>query len=161
MPVTTTRGDARLSKHSSRREFLERLGWTGIGLGVLGTAAALGRFLLPNVEREDPSRIAAGRPGDYVPGQATFLSANRTWLLRDAAGFFALSATCTHLGCTVRWDSDQFACPCHGSLYDATGQVRQGPASRPLASLWVGLDSQGRLVVDRSRAVPAAFRLVA
>ena len=166
MPVMTTRNggrtkvDGRMNRHSSRRDFLERAGWAGIGLGALGLAAALGRFLLPNVERDEPARSAAGRPQDLAPGQVAFLSANRTWLMRDSAGFYALSATCTHLGCTVRWDSDHFACPCHGSRYDSTGQVRQGPASRPLASVWVGLDAQGHLVVDRGRTVPATFRLV-
>jgi len=37
----------------------------------------------------------------------------------------AFSATCTHLGCQVRWDGEakKFNCPCHGGVYDADGQV--------------------------------------
>lgn len=40
-----------------------------------------------------------------------------------------LSATCSHLGCTVNWDdaTGEFACPCHGGRFDADGQVSEGP----------------------------------
>ncbi len=48
---------------------------------------------------------------------------------------YAISAVCTHLGCAVNWDQSEqaFVCPCHGSRYDALGQVTGGPASRNLA----------------------------
>ena len=40
----------------------------------------------------------------------------------------ALSATCTHLGCQVRWDAkDKFHCPCHGGVYGADGAVLETP----------------------------------
>jgi Rieske Fe-S protein len=44
------------------------------------------------------------------------------------------SATCTHLGCQVLWDSSSkhFKCPCHGGVYDAGGKVIDGPPPRPL-----------------------------
>ena len=73
---------------------------------------------------------------------------------------YALAATCTHLGCTVRWETGRFRCPCHGSEYDTAGIVLQGPATRPLRAVWVGVDAAGRLVVDRARQVEAAYRLV-
>ncbi len=48
---------------------------------------------------------------------------------------YAISAVCTHLGCAVNWDQSEqaFVCPCHGSRYDALGQVTRGPAPRDLA----------------------------
>ena len=43
---------------------------------------------------------------------------------------------CTHLGCIPiahEGKYDGFFCPCHGSQYDASGRVRQGPAPANLA----------------------------
>jgi Rieske Fe-S protein len=47
------------------------------------------------------------------------------------------SATCTHLGCQVLWDTTdkQFKCPCHGGVYAANGDVVAGPPPRPLQTI--------------------------
>ena len=45
----------------------------------------------------------------------------------------AFSSVCTHQQCTVEPDGKRFACPCHGSTYDAfTGRNTGGPAPSPL-----------------------------
>lgn len=61
----------------------------------------------------------------------------------------AMSATCTHLGCQVRWESEQkiFRCPCHGGVYDAAGNVVFGPPPRPLDRLETRLDPDGTVLV--------------
>jgi menaquinol-cytochrome c reductase iron-sulfur subunit len=48
--------------------------------------------------------------------------------------FIALSSRCMHLGCPVRYvaAAERFICPCHGGVYDFTGQVAGGPPVRPL-----------------------------
>lgn len=54
---------------------------------------------------------------------------------RDDAGVLhAVSATCTHLGCRVAFNTAErtWDCPCHGSRFDADGHVLQGPAVRDL-----------------------------
>ncbi len=55
-------------------------------------------------------------------------------LRKDATTVVALTAVCTHQGCTVNYAGSGISCPCHGSRYDLTGQVTQGPATQALRS---------------------------
>jgi ubiquinol-cytochrome c reductase iron-sulfur subunit len=50
--------------------------------------------------------------------------------------WLVLIGICTHLGCIPLAKSgnyDGFFCPCHGSQYDTSGRIRQGPAPKNLA----------------------------
>jgi glycine/D-amino acid oxidase-like deaminating enzyme/nitrite reductase/ring-hydroxylating ferredoxin subunit len=51
-----------------------------------------------------------------------------------------VSATCTHMGCIVRWNEAErtWDCPCHGSRFTPQGSVISGPAETPLPSIDVG-----------------------
>jgi Rieske Fe-S protein len=90
----------------------------------------------------------------------TFLPERRILVLSAPDGFAAVSAVCTHLGCTVRLDEGRgFVCPCHGSRYDLTGRVLDGPAPRPLAWYGLSLSRRGDLVVNERRIVEPAWRL--
>lgn len=63
---------------------------------------------------------------------------------REGSGYRALSATCAHLGCRVRWEAErsQFLCPCHGGVYDREGQVVSGPPPRALDRLNVRVNPE-------------------
>ena len=71
----------------------------------------------------------------FEPGSVTAFPEGKFYLARLAdGGFLALSRECTHLGCTVPWDSEsgRFVCPCHASAFDIEGAVLGAPAPRPL-----------------------------
>jgi cytochrome b6-f complex iron-sulfur subunit len=61
-------------------------------------------------------------------------------------------ARCTHLGCTPNWFPAElrFRCPCHGSNFNASGDVIAGPAPKPLWRVMVNVTPQGDLVIDKA-----------
>ena len=79
--------------------------------------------------------IAAGAVESFEPNSVTAFVRGKFYLARlEDGGFLALSRTCTHLGCSVPWVEKEmrFACPCHGSAFDITGNVIDSPAPRAL-----------------------------
>lgn len=76
-----------------------------------------------------------------VPGSGAVLQhgARKVAAYRDESGaLYQRSAYCTHLGCVVKWNSEEksWDCPCHGSRFSPTGdQVLNGPALTGLATL--------------------------
>jgi glycine/D-amino acid oxidase-like deaminating enzyme/nitrite reductase/ring-hydroxylating ferredoxin subunit len=74
---------------------------------------------------------------DLAPGEAAVLveGAERVAAYRDDAGaVHAVSPVCTHMGCTVTWNTAEttWDCPCHGSRFNCDGEVIQGPAVKDL-----------------------------
>lgn len=56
----------------------------------------------------------------------------------DSNGYkHEMTAVCPHLGCVVHWNNLEkvWDCPCHGSRFDAYGDVVNGPAVSPLKPL--------------------------
>jgi cytochrome b6-f complex iron-sulfur subunit len=71
---------------------------------------------------------------------AGYLVAKDFVLFERGEKCWALSRSCTHLGCKVNYleETDNLECPCHQSKFDATtGAVIKGPATRPLVSFTV------------------------
>lgn len=50
--------------------------------------------------------------------------------------FLALDSVCTHQGCTITYNlaSNNFPCPCHGSVFSSNGSIVNGPATTALDS---------------------------
>lgn len=60
------------------------------------------------------------------------------WVIkRSEEEVVVFSPVCPHLGCQVFFDhtSNEFKCPCHGSVFSLDGKVLAGPAPRPLDML--------------------------
>jgi glycine/D-amino acid oxidase-like deaminating enzyme/nitrite reductase/ring-hydroxylating ferredoxin subunit len=78
-----------------------------------------------------------GDPRQLQPGDAAILEVDgeQTAAYRSDGGeLHAVSAVCTHLGCTVEWNGGEktWDCPCHGSRFGHDGAVLHGPATTPL-----------------------------
>ncbi len=163
-------------ENPNRRDFLLKLG-TGAGVvAVCAQGAASLRALIPNVSYDPPTTVKLG-PAREFPDGLKFLPEQRLFVFRQGNTYHAVSAVCTHLGCTVRAEAlsqpetrevggsslrltHRFACPCHGSTYSGDGVNTGGPAPRPLA--WYRLSvaqDDGQLVVDLADEVGRDFRL--
>jgi cytochrome b6-f complex iron-sulfur subunit len=97
----------------------------------------------------------AGPVERFEPGSVTAFPEGPFYLARLAdGGFLALNRTCTHLGCTVPWieKDKQFACPCHASVFDITGEVLSPPADRALDMYAVRIEN-GIVKVDLSGVI--------
>lgn len=173
--TTTTLPDPAKAAPGNRRDFLKY----GIGAGVCAVAlqgAASMRSLVPNVSYDAPTTVKLGTPAEFPDG-LKFLPDERLFVFRTGRTFHAISAVCTHLGCTVRAEAlpqaeettvegqplrltHRFGCPCHGSRYRGDGSNVSGPAPKPLAWYHLSLAADdGQLVVDLAREVGHDFRL--
>jgi cytochrome b6-f complex iron-sulfur subunit len=161
---------------STRRSWLERIGLGALLASVAGMGTAMVRSLVPNVLYEPSQRFKAGLP-DQFPDGPTFFEDQRVFIFREQKTFYAISAVCQHLGCTVKLvnlnqpktvtdgghpfeEHREFHCPCHGSKYYGNGVNYAGPAPRPL--IWYRLavsPDDGQLIVDLSEPVNRDFRL--
>jgi cytochrome b6-f complex iron-sulfur subunit len=126
-------------------------------LGLLGASgiAGLSNFLFfkPRVTYGEPSRFRVGHPDSFPLGTRLPLGSQRVTIVRTEAGMAAISNTCTHLGCVATTSEIGFACPCHGSRFDADGAVLGGPAPRPLPWFKLSLAPNGEVEVDTSTPV--------
>ena len=129
-------------------QIVELAGAQGHDLVVVGNKGMSGslRFLLGAV----PDKVSHLAPCDVLvvnttgraiddlePGEGAVVAVGRKKVAayRDRSGALTtLSPKCKHLGCTVGWNhrASTWDCPCHGSRYDSSGKVIQGPAQRDL-----------------------------
>jgi cytochrome b6-f complex iron-sulfur subunit len=167
----TTTPAATAAKVSSRdpddtSPLVTRRIWLGMAWGAFTAAsaaalAATGRFMFPNVLNEPPQQFKVGLPSDFGMGvDERFKESNGIWIVRTAddidqhaSGFYVLSTTCTHLGCTPNYlaAEGKFKCPCHGSGFRLTGVNFEGPAPRPLERMGVSLAEDGQILVNKAR----------
>ena len=144
-----------LEKQSlTRRNFLSLSSWLLYLAGLGGLGALFGRFFVPNVRYGPPTKFSIGKPGTFQDGaQITYID-QKVSVIRHGQNIGAISLVCQHLGCTVAPSSTGYDCPCHGSKYDAMGNVTHGPAQIGLFWFNINLLPSGELQVDKSTIVP-------
>ena len=165
------------SSEETRREFLARVGLGACALTAVGAALTMLDFMEPKVLFEPPTQFKAGHLQDFPEGTIKFDEEHRAYIVGGQGGVFAVSAVCTHLGCTVKYFrlnqpetvevngekksyDFEFHCPCHGSMYYGDGTNFSGPAPRPLH--WYKMEvspDDGQLLVDLGTEVEQNFRL--
>jgi glycine/D-amino acid oxidase-like deaminating enzyme/nitrite reductase/ring-hydroxylating ferredoxin subunit len=94
---------------------------------LAGAATRLVKHVLPG--DADPDEIGRDE------GAIVTMKGKKVAAYRDARGrLHTVSASCTHMGCVVGWNSFErcWDCPCHGSHFAATGEAIQAPAVAPL-----------------------------
>jgi Rieske Fe-S protein len=79
--------------------------------------------------------IASGSPLATVGGAARIVSPAGGFLVSrvSESACTALTAVCTHEGCTITgFQNARYVCPCHSSRFTTSGAVSNGPATQPL-----------------------------
>lgn len=137
-----------------RRDFL--------GLSALGAAAAalffslFGMLRLPKAAvLSSPSKKFDVTLPDTLANDEAYVPEGRpVALFKDDSGVFAISTTCTHLGCIVKPTAKGFECPCHGSRFAKDGSVTRGPAPKALPWLKVTESNDGFQVDEEVQVAP-------
>lgn len=120
-----------------RRTFLHHFIRTTIIGGLLWQGWIFFRSLFSDISLQETSYFNLGTLEHFLE-PITFIPEAKIFLFRQGNTLSAVSAVCTHLGCTVQLSgenslSKQFHCPCHGSKYDVNGNVIHGPAKKALS----------------------------
>jgi cytochrome b6-f complex iron-sulfur subunit len=118
----------------TRAAFLHRAAVLLLSAGGLLSGLSFLRLQRLEVPAWPQTLQLLGAPEQYGLGSVTWFAPLQLYLIRERAGFYALSAVCTHQGCPPQWQESPgiFHCPCHGSRFDRTGTTMTGPALRPL-----------------------------
>jgi nitrite reductase/ring-hydroxylating ferredoxin subunit len=131
-----------------RRKFLGKASGAAMFAGLAGGYGGFGaialRYLYPTNANNriwqfvvETDRVKVGESIRYRGPSGETVNITRQHRNGDADDFIALSSTCPHLGCQVRWESqnNRFYCPCHNGVFDPSGVATAGPPAEAGQSL--------------------------
>ncbi len=140
----------------SRRGFLKSLGVFG---GLVAFVALLSSIKLPVSagNAQTTTTTEAGAPAGSIAKKSSLVVGTPVFFDYPSAGYpnmlvlqsdgslIAFSTLCTHVCCPLQYDPTvkELGCPCHGSIFDATGKVLQGPAYVNLPRVTLSVDPNG------------------
>jgi Rieske Fe-S protein len=129
-----------------------------------GTIASIALACSGGADAPQPfGEVSAGNAEALSVGSIRIIPGAPACIARDARGIYAMTLTCTHEGCDIATEgtvsASSIVCGCHGSEFDANGDVVRGPATSPLDHFAVTTDTSGNLTVNGGTVVPASERL--
>ena len=147
---------------TGRRDFLQIGGAIGVLVAIAGVLGALETLSTPPPSTNKGSSTTGPTsnlpPGAVanlkdlqvaVPAYFDYPSAGYTnMLLKKSDGTVsAVNMICTHVCCLCQYDSSttDIFCPCHGSVFDQSGNVLRGPAYTKLPSIQLSIDANGNI----------------
>jgi menaquinol-cytochrome c reductase iron-sulfur subunit len=139
------------NKGISRRNFMSLATWAiggliGVGMGIPAFIYLLspGKIIDRNqdwIRLGSISKVELNKPTLFK----AIIQKQSGWIVNEeelsvyiltenGRDYAAMSNICTHLGCRVRWvsEEEQFFCPCHTAVFDKNGEVVSGPPPRAL-----------------------------
>ncbi len=142
------RGSAAESEGTDRRDFLKNASRVAMTAGLVGGYGGFvlvaGRYLYPASSGDvmwqfvaEVAGIEVGEAVRYRGPSGEAINITRRSREGNADDFIALSSTCPHLGCQVRWEAqnNRFFCPCHNGVFDPSGRAIAGPPGEAGQSL--------------------------
>jgi cytochrome b6-f complex iron-sulfur subunit len=137
-----------------------------LGAGVVGW---LGSVIFPVLRylkplgaqaQNGPIKLTAEEQAKLEKDRAVIVRAGsaRIIVLDVEKGLTALSAKCTHEGCTVQYVPGESLiwCACHNGRFDFNGHVLSGPPPRPLEKYACQREADGAVIVQVGRGPEAA-----
>jgi cytochrome b6-f complex iron-sulfur subunit len=144
----------------SRRRWIDALLGTSFAAWALAVVYPVLRYLTPRKDAGGANQVTLTDAQKQELGTAGFLIArigsDRVLVLKDRSQKLrAMSAKCTHEGCTVQFlPADGIVwCACHNGKFAMDGRVISGPPPRPLAAFQVEGDLKNAVTITRGSAV--------
>jgi Rieske Fe-S protein len=139
----------------SRRSFVTTI--AGF-VALIGFGVALGSIKIPSTSPSPATKAQVAGPSTSIANTNSIQAGSPVYfeypsgypnvlLKRSDGTLAAFSMLCTHVCCETTYESSSniFYCPCHGSEFDSSGRVIRGPASSPLPSIALTVDSSGNV----------------